>query len=41
MELDSLPLNKTWQVNACSAIKGDGVKEGMEWIVEVISKKHA
>jgi hypothetical protein len=40
MELESIT-NRPWSINACSAINGDGVKEGTEWIVEIISKKNA
>ena len=40
MELELIS-NRPWSINACSALKGEGVKEGMEWIVEIISKKNA
>ncbi|KAL5285081.1 ARL3 family protein [Megaselia abdita] len=30
--------NRTWQIQACSAIKGDGVKDGMNWACKNIKK---
>lgn len=39
MELEEIA-NRPWSINACSAIQGEGVKEGMQWLVEVISKKN-
>lgn len=32
--------NRTWQIQACSAIKGDGVKDGMNWACKNIAKKN-
>ncbi|KAG4067359.1 hypothetical protein HA402_000350 [Bradysia odoriphaga] len=31
--------DRTWQVQACSAINGTGVKEGMDWVCKNIKKK--
>ncbi len=38
MELEEIS-NRPWAIHACSALKGDGVKEGMEWIVKIMSSK--
>ena len=38
MELEGLT-NRFWMINACSALKGEGVTEGMQWLVDQISKK--
>jgi len=32
MELDSIS-DRVWQIQACSAKTGDGLQEGMEWLV--------
>jgi len=32
--LDSLPASRTWTIQACSAKEGDGLQDGMEWIVK-------
>ena len=29
--------DRTWQILACSAKTGDGLQEGMEWLVEQIN----
>lgn len=48
MELNGIT-NRQWSINACSATIGDGkkaivyaigVKEGMQWLIEIISKKN-
>lgn len=31
--------DRTWQIQACSAIDGTGVKEGMDWVCKNIKKK--
>jgi signal recognition particle receptor subunit beta len=31
--------DRNWSLYACSAIKGEGIKEGMEWLLETIVKK--
>ena len=40
-ELTTLNLNnikeRPWLIQACSAIKGDGLQDGMEWLVKTIS----
>ena len=40
MELANIT-DRSWNINACIAIKGDGVKEGLNWLIETISKKNA
>jgi hypothetical protein len=32
--------SRFWSIHACSALKGSGIEEGLEWLVEVISKKN-
>ncbi|KAI6202403.1 ADP-ribosylation factor-like protein 3 [Aphelenchoides besseyi] len=32
MQLLSLSRDRIWQIQACSALSGEGIKEGMEWI---------
>jgi len=32
MELDSIS-DRVWQIQACSAKNGDGLQEGMEWLI--------
>ena len=32
MELDSIS-DRVWQIQACSAKSGEGLQEGMEWLV--------
>ncbi|XP_033633621.1 ADP-ribosylation factor-like protein 3 [Asterias rubens] len=31
--------NRVWQINACSAVTGEGVEEGMEWIVKNVKAR--
>ncbi|XP_050310236.1 ADP-ribosylation factor-like protein 3 [Anthonomus grandis grandis] len=31
--------DRNWQIQACSAVKGTGVREGMEWVCKSIKKK--
>jgi len=31
--------DRAWQIQACAAINGDGMKEGMEWVCQNVSKK--
>jgi len=31
--------DRVWQIQACSATSGEGVRDGMEWVVKNISKK--
>jgi signal recognition particle receptor subunit beta len=38
LELQSIT-NKPWSIFACVALKGDGVKEGIEWMVNNMVKK--
>jgi ADP-ribosylation factor-like protein 3 len=42
--MDALELteiqNRAWIINSCSALKGDGVQEGLKWLMENISKKN-
>ena len=30
--------DRLWQIQACSATSGEGVKDGMEWVVKNIKK---
>lgn len=30
--------DRAWQIQACSAKTGEGLQEGMEWVVKVIQK---
>uniref|UniRef100_H2Z964 ADP-ribosylation factor-like protein 3 n=1 Tax=Ciona savignyi TaxID=51511 RepID=H2Z964_CIOSA len=29
---------RTWQIQACSALTGEGVQDGMEWVMKTVSK---
>ncbi|XP_044271960.1 ADP-ribosylation factor-like protein 3 [Tribolium madens] len=31
--------DRPWQIQACTAVRGDGVREGMEWVCKSIKKK--
>ena len=31
--------DRTWHVQACSAVTKEGLQEGMEWLVKTISEK--
>lgn len=41
--MDTLELNsitdRTWNLQACSAVKKEGLSEGMEWLIKTISEK--
>ena len=37
MELGNIS-NRKWSINACVATTGEGVEEGMKWLVETVSK---
>jgi len=37
LNLDSVR-DRAWQIQACSAKTGEGLQEGMEWVVKVIQK---
>ena len=39
MELTEIQ-NRAWLINSCIAIKGEGIEEGMKWMMEKISKKN-
>ena len=41
MELDSLPAEITWYVQACCATTGDGLFEGLVWLEDVLIKHEA
>jgi len=30
--------DRQWQIQACSAISGDGINEGMEWALKATNK---
>ena len=38
LELNNIKSRK-WSIFACSAIKGDGVSEGMKWLIDSIQNK--
>lgn len=31
--------DRAWQIQACCAVQGEGVREGMEWVCKSIKKK--
>ncbi|XP_046330909.2 ADP-ribosylation factor-like protein 3 [Haliotis rufescens] len=31
--------DRKWQLQACSAVTGEGVKDGMEWVMKTVKKK--
>jgi len=31
--------DRTWTIQACSAVTKEGLQEGMEWLVKTISEK--
>ena len=31
--------DRTWNIQACSAMTKEGLQEGMEWLVDTIAKK--
>jgi hypothetical protein len=33
--------NRQWSIYACSALKGEGISEGMSWLIETISKNNS
>ena len=35
--LDDLKLDRHWCVIACSAVTGDGLKEGIHWVVRELA----
>lgn len=32
--------DRSWSIMACSAIRGDGLHEGLDWLVNVIKEEH-
>lgn len=38
MDLNSLQ-NRDWSIFPCSALTGEGVKEGMQYLMEIIGTK--
>nr|XP_018670963.1 ADP-ribosylation factor-like protein 3 [Ciona intestinalis] len=30
---------RTYQIQACSALKGEGIQDGLEWVMKTVSKK--
>ncbi|CAK8688770.1 ADP-ribosylation factor-like protein 3 [Clavelina lepadiformis] len=30
---------RTWQIQACSALKGEGVQDGLEWVMKTVASK--
>jgi small GTP-binding protein len=39
-KLDMRKLNTSWQVQGCSAVSGDGVYDGLDWLNNEMEKKH-
>ena len=37
MDLSSIS-DRKWSINACVATTGEGVADGMKWLVETVSK---
>ena len=41
--MDALKLeqiqDRTWNIQACSAITKEGLSDGMEWLIKVVSEK--
>ena len=33
--------DRTWNIQACSAVTKEGLSEGMEWLIKTISDKEA
>jgi len=31
--------SRPWSLQACSAVTGENIKEGMEWLVDIVSKR--
>ena len=40
MELSNIS-DRKWSINACVATTGNGVVEGMKWLVETVSKNQS
>lgn len=32
--------DRSWSIMACSAIRGDGLNDGLDWLVNVINEEH-
>ena len=39
LELEDIT-QRAWSITSCSALSGDGVKEGLEWLVDKAVKKN-
>lgn len=39
LELDTLSQDRHWSIISCSAVKGDGLVDGMDWMVEDIANR--
>ena len=37
LELNNIT-GRSWLIQSCSALNGTGVNEGIEWLIEIISK---
>ena len=40
LELKSIS-NRSWNIQACSAVSQQGLNEGMEWLIQTINAKQA
>lgn len=38
LDLNSIT-DRTWNIQACSAVTQEGLNEGMEWLIQTINKK--
>lgn len=38
LNLASLPRSRNWHIQGCSAKTGEGLQEGMEWLVQMIGE---
>lgn len=32
--------DRSWSIVACSAVRGEGLTEGMDWLADVIKEEH-
>jgi ADP-ribosylation factor-like protein 2 len=39
LQLDSLPANRHWNIQMCSAVTGSGLVDGLDWIVQDIASR--
>ena len=39
LQLDQISVNRHWHIQACSAVTGDGLVDGVEWLVKDIASR--